>query len=195
MESVSRLSHPLYYTSRSLDTTSVSRAISFIKAFLFPDAVKNMTTPPPHSEQPYRMPAEWEPHEATFIAWPHHRDDWPGKFAAIPWVYGEIVRQLHQSEKVFILVNGSAGEKAARAVLEKLPLDWASIAFYQIPTNRVWTRDYGPIGVLDAAGGVSFLNWQFNGWAKYANHRRDNAATVRLTYCFPVGSISPSLNG
>ena len=59
------------------------------------------------------MPAEWEPHEATWIAWPHNRDDWPGKFAAIPWVYAEIVRHLHQSEKVRILVNGSAGERKA----------------------------------------------------------------------------------
>src|SRR5260370_42096939 len=93
----------------------------------------------------YRMPAEWEPHEATWIAWPHNRDDWPGKYAAIPFVYGEIVRQLHQSEDVRILVNATAGEKRARAVLEKLALDWKRIAFHRIPTNRSWTRDYGPM--------------------------------------------------
>jgi agmatine deiminase len=141
------------------------------------------------------MPAEWEPHEATWIAWPHHRDDWPGKFAAIPWVYAEIVRALHQSETVYILVNGISGKKAARAVLQKLALDWSQIQFFPVPTNRVWTRDYGPMGVLDSTGGLSFLNWQFNGWAKYANHRRDNAATVRLTGQFPVGSIMPLYNG
>jgi agmatine deiminase len=144
---------------------------------------------------PYRMPAEWEPHESTWIAWPHHRDDWPGKFAAIPWVYAEIVRVLHRSEKVHILVNGVAGEKRARAVLERLPLDWGRIVFFHVPTNRVWTRDYGPIGVFDAAGGISFLHWQFNGWAKYPNHRRDDAVAARLTYFCPVGSITPSLRG
>ena len=142
-----------------------------------------------------RMPAEWEPHEATWIAWPHHRDDWPGKFAAIPWVYAEIVRLLQQSEKVYILVNGVSGEKRARAALKKLAVDESRLKFFHVPTNRVWTRDYGPISVVHPDGGLTFLNWQFNGWAKYPNHRRDNAAAVRLTYQFPVGSITPSRNG
>ena len=53
----------------------------------------------------YRMPAEWEPHEATWIAWPHNRDDWPGKFGPIPWVYTEIVRHLSRFEKVHIVVQ------------------------------------------------------------------------------------------
>jgi agmatine deiminase len=141
------------------------------------------------------MPAEWEPHEATWLAWPHHRDDWPGKFAAIPWVYAEIIRALHLSEKVYILINGVAGEKAARAVLTKLPLDWSQIRFFHVPTNRVWTRDYGPISVVHPNGDLTMLNWQFNGWAKYANHRRDNSVTVRIAYQFPHGSITPSHNG
>ncbi len=141
------------------------------------------------------MPAEWEPHEATWLAWPHHRDDWPGKFAAIPWVYAEIVRVLHESEKVYILVNGVAGEKAARAALTKLLLDWDRIRFFHVPTNRVWTRDYGPIGVRHGGGELSWLNWQFNGWAKYANHRHDNKVTMQLAYQFPYGSITPSHNG
>ena len=57
----------------------------------------------------YRMPAEWEPHEATWIAWPHNRDDWPGKFGPIPWVYVEIVRHLSRVERVEILVEGREG--------------------------------------------------------------------------------------
>src|SRR2546421_9276147 len=89
----------------------------------------------------FRMPAEWEPHEATWLAWPHQRDDWPGRFEPIPWVYAEIVRILHQSERVYILVNGQLGEKKARAELEKYPLDWSSITFFHVPTDRVWTRD------------------------------------------------------
>ena len=60
------------------------------------------------------MPAEWEPHEATWLAWPHHRSDWPGKFAPIPWVYGEIVRQLAPGERVRILVPRRAPRGAAR---------------------------------------------------------------------------------
>ncbi len=57
----------------------------------------NMPTP---AQLGYRMPAEWEPHEATWIAWPHNRDDWPGKFAPVPWVYTEIVRHLSRVETV-----------------------------------------------------------------------------------------------
>src|SRR5437588_1846397 len=102
----------------------------------------------------YRMPAEWEPHEATWIAWPHERSDWPGKFAAIPWVYAEIVRHLHESEEVRILVNGPGGERQARRVLEHLRLDWGRITFWRIPTNRVWTRDYGPTFVTSPGGDV-----------------------------------------
>jgi agmatine deiminase len=144
-----------------------------------------------------RMPAEWEPHEATWIAWPHHRDDWPGKFEAIPWVYAEIVRHLHQSEEVRILVNGPAGERRARAVLEKLPLDWVRIVFYRVPTDRVWTRDFGPYVVLGEDGRRCQLNWQFNGWAKYPNHERDNNVSIRVAKHLlrPCDWVNPSHNG
>jgi agmatine deiminase len=128
----------------------------------------------------WRMPAEWEPHEATWIAWPHNRDDWPGKFAAIPWVYAEIVRQLHLSEEVRILVNGSHGERQARAVLERLPLDWGRISFWRVPTDRVWTRDYGPTFVTSSAGELAAVCWQFNAWAKYPNWQRDNEAARHI---------------
>jgi agmatine deiminase len=121
----------------------------------------------------YRMPAEWEPHEATWIAWPHNRDDWPGKFFAIPWVYAEIVRHLHVGERVHILVNGPAAERRARAVLEKAALDWHRVRFWHAPTDRVWTRDYGPMFVLTPAGRPSIIHWEFNAWAKYPNYRRD----------------------
>ena len=61
------------------------------------------------------MPAEWEPHQATWIAWPHNRSDWPGKFATIPWVYAEIVRNLARVERVNILVNDLIARKPRRA--------------------------------------------------------------------------------
>ena len=84
----------------------------------------------------YRMPAEWEPHEATWIAWPHERTDWPGKFAAIPWVYAEIVRHLSDSEPVDILVDDKRGENAAKKVLAGVDLNWERISFWRIRTDR-----------------------------------------------------------
>src|SRR5437879_2716758 len=69
----------------------------------------------------FRMPAEWEPHHATWIGWPHNAGDWPGKFAPIPWVYGEIVRKLVPGEVVRILVNSAADERAGQARNRGLP--------------------------------------------------------------------------
>src|SRR5262249_13048158 len=67
----------------------------------------------------FRMPAEWEPHEATWISWPHEKSDWPGKFAPIPWLYGEIVRHLARVERVRILVEDDDAEQSIRKILKK----------------------------------------------------------------------------
>ena len=89
------------------------------------------------------MPAEWEPHDATWLAWPHHRDDWPGKFEPIPWVYAEIIRNLARHERVELIVNDAASEKRARKVLDRANALSDDIRFHRWPTNRVWTRDSG----------------------------------------------------
>ncbi len=132
------------------------------------------------STKPLRWPAEWEPHRATWIAWPQQRRDWPGKFPPIPWVYAEIVRHLHQSEIVGILVNDAGVEAEARRVLTKSGIDLTRIEFRHIPTDRGWLRDSGPIFVKTAAGRNLALDWGFNGWAKYENHLRDAAVPKRL---------------
>lgn len=124
----------------------------------------------------YRMPAEWEPHEATWIAWPHNEEDWPGRFEPIPWVYGEIVRKLSQMERVRILVEDDEIEESARAVLSKCGANLAAVDFHFQPTDRVWARDFGPLFVKNAAGDVAATKWSFNGWAKYENHILDEAA-------------------
>jgi agmatine deiminase len=118
------------------------------------------------------MPAEWEPHEATWIAWPHNRSDWPGRFAPIPWVYAEIVRQLSRVEKVRILVENGAEEKRARAMLRKAGATMEAVEFIPCPTNRIWTRDFGPIFVKNRRE-VAITGWRFNAWAKYDDWRKD----------------------
>jgi agmatine deiminase len=136
----------------------------------------------------YRMPAEWEPHEATWIAWPHHRADWPGKFAPIPCVYAEIVRHLHRAERVRILVNDQAAELRARKILSRVEVDLAAVDFVTVPTDRVWTRDYGPIFITDDRGQVAVTDWLFNAWAKYPNWQRDDAVPRQLAgrYQWPI---------
>src|SRR5215467_13089394 len=128
----------------------------------------NTTVP---SELGYRMPAEWELHAATWIAWPHFKGDWPGKFEPIPWVYAEIIRSLARHERVELVVNNAAAARNARRVLERADALSSNISFHHWPTNRVWLRDSGCIFLKgDAPIAVKF---RFNAWAKYSNWRHD----------------------
>jgi len=128
----------------------------------------------------FRMPAEWEPHEATWLGWPHEVTDWPGKFAPIPWAFAEIVRHLSRVERVYLLVENAVAEKRVRGILKKsgAPLD--RVDFFRVLTDRGWMRDSGPICVTNSAGDVAFNHFVFNGWAKYANHKRDAAAVSKV---------------
>lgn len=124
----------------------------------------------------FQMPAEWAPHEATWLAWPHNEDDWPGRFAPIPWVYGEIVRRLATVERVRILVQDEPAEQNARQVLTKVGANLDAVDFYHQPTDRVWTRDFAPSFVKHPSGEVAAVKWRFNAWAKYDNWQLDDAA-------------------
>jgi len=121
----------------------------------------------------FRMPAEWEPHRATWVAWPHHLPDWPEKFEAIPWVYAEIVRALADHETVNILCHNRGVAGHARAVLDAHVVRRDRVTLHDVPTDRGWLRDSAPTGVLDAQGHVVLLDWAFNGWAKYSNWQQD----------------------
>ena len=122
----------------------------------------------------YRMPAEWEPHASTWIAWPHRLSDWPGKFATIGWVYGEIARTLSRYEKVNIVVRDATQAAIVIRTLKRVDADIANIELHEIPTNRSWLRDSGPIFV-EAAGQRTALDWCFNAWAKYPDWQLDDA--------------------
>jgi len=127
------------------------------------------------------MPAEWEPHRATWIGWPHNTSDWPGKFGPIPWVYGEIVRTLAPGEIVRILVNSAVHERAARRVLERVGVDRERVDVLRFPTNRGWTRDYGPVFVrhTDPRPELAIARFRFTAWAKYRDWKKDDRVPVR----------------
>jgi agmatine deiminase len=128
----------------------------------------------------FRMPAEWEQHEATWLAWPHEKTDWPGKFVPIPWVYAEIVRTLAQVERVRMLVRNREEEEDAKRILKKSGTDLAAVDFFRVPTNRGWMRDFGPIFVRDERGDMAATHWLFNAWAKYDDGARDAKAVTAL---------------
>jgi len=120
-----------------------------------------------------RIPAEWEPHEATWIGWPHNKSDWPGKFAPIQWVYGEIARYISRGEKLRIIVEDKNHESRAKKVLKLVNANLDKIEFYKLKTDRGWTRDSGPAFVKDENGKVSAIHFRFNAWAKYDNYKKD----------------------
>jgi agmatine deiminase len=147
----------------------------------------------------YRMPAEWEPHESTWVAWPHNREDWPGKFGPIPWVYTEIVRLLTQTEPVNILVKGRKMARQATERLDKARVNLERVNLVKIPTERVWVRDSGPSFVVNPNAGethpsVAMIDWRFNGWAKYENHRRDDRVPPRMSKLLGLPRWVPRIN-
>ncbi len=142
----------------------------------------------------YRMPAEWEPHEATWLAWPHNPEDWPGKFQAIPWLYAEIVRLLAAKEQVHLLVQDGKEQGRATSVLERAHANIDNVSFHQWPTDRVWIRDSGPIFVRNAEGQIAITNWRFNAWAKYPDWHLDDQIPGRAAELLAVQQWQPAID-
>jgi agmatine deiminase len=140
------------------------------------------------------MPAEWEPHEATWLAWPHNPEDWPGKFQAIPWLYAEIVRLLAARERVHLLVRDEKEQSRATSILERAHANLDKVSFHQWPTDRVWTRDSGPIFLRNAKGRVAITNWRFNAWAKYPNWHLDDQVPDRAAELLNIPSWQPTID-
>jgi agmatine deiminase len=162
-----------------------------------------------------RMPAEWEPHDATWLAWPHYREDWPGKFEPIPWVYAEIIRHLARRECVELIVNDAASEKRVRKILDQANALSDNVRFHRWPTNRVWTRDSGctfvtapslarpdsrgPMSTRDLKAGntgesaseLLAVTWRFNAWAKYSNYQHDEKIGTLMAETATAGKIRP----
>lgn len=159
-----------------------------------PAAIPRAGESAPGDPRRYVMPAEWEPHDATWIAWPHHEPDWPGKLGAIPWVYAEIVRALHRYERVEILCENDIVRGGAGAILEAHEVAPEGYRLLTVPTDRVWLRDSAPTFVWAEDGSVELVNWRFNAWAKYDNYALDEqvgAAIEDITGFKRVEALRP----
>jgi agmatine deiminase len=158
-----------------------------------------MSRSPAKSTTPFElgfwMPAEWEAHEATWLGWPHEVTDWPGKFPAIPWAFAEIVRLLSQVERVYLLVQNREAQARARSMLKKSGASLDAVDFFRVPTDRGWMRDSGPICLRNASGEVAFTHWQFNGWAKYRNYKKDAVAVPQVNKKLKHRIWQPTHNG
>jgi agmatine deiminase len=145
----------------------------------------------------YHLPAEWEPHEATWIGWPHNLTDWPGRFTPIPWVYSEIVRKLVSGEKVRILVQSKPHETRARKLLLRAGISLECVQFFRFPTDRGWTRDFGPIFLKKTGppSEIAIVRFRFNAWAKYPEWRKDDAIPGRAAQALKLPLIQAGIAG
>ncbi|MFO0780647.1 MAG: agmatine deiminase family protein [Candidatus Gracilibacteria bacterium] len=145
----------------------------------------------------YLMPAEWEPHEGTWLAWPHNREHWPGKFEPTPLTYVEIIRAVAESEKVFVTVNGPDMEAEARSYLQKGDVSselLKNIFFYHIPTDASWARDHGPIFVRDENGKLLITDWIFNAWGdKYRPYDQDDVVPQKIGAILGFDVVQPGM--
>ena len=158
-----------------------------LRGLIMPHPKTTTATP---AELGYSMPAEWEPHAATWLAWPHHQADWPGKMEAIRWVYGEMARKISPGETVRLLVRHQNEQNLAASYLQRAGCELTKIEFVVYPTNRGWMRDTGPVFVKRKVRSSGFsrsgnrlkaelqtetavVHFHFNAWAKDNYWRKD----------------------
>jgi agmatine deiminase len=144
-----------------------------------------------------RQPAEWQAQESVWLAWPHRREDWPGKFAPIPWVFVEIIRAVtSHGETVSLVVSSRKVERDARERLDQAGVNMEGLRFYRWPTDRGWMRDCGPQFVerTSDAGERSLvvLDWRFNAWAKYPEHANDDRLPKRIARALEIERRKPT---
>ena len=144
----------------------------------------------------YRMPAEWEKHEATWIGWPHNKTDWPGKFTPIPWVFGEMVRKISQGEIVRIIAVPKI-QRQAKSILKRIGVSMKLVEFFNYPTNRGWTRDFGPIFVKKAQpnNDVAIVRFRFTAWARYPDWKKDDAVPPKAAKRLGVKLLPAKIGG
>ncbi len=141
-----------------------------------------------------RMPAEWEPHEATWLAYPHSRSDWPGKLSAVRWAFAEFVRLLSGRERVCLLVRDAREAERARSVLRRSGADPDHVELHLVSTDRSWLRDSGPTFVL-RDGRLHAVCWAFNAWGRYDNWQADRRVGRYIANSSAAGVLEPTANG
>ncbi len=141
----------------------------------------------------FRLPAEWENHEATWLGWPHNKNDWPGKMTPIPWVYGEIVKRISEGEKVRVIVESVSHKEKAIHVMKSIGVNFDNIEFFIFPTNRGWMRDSSPAFIKDDIN-VALVNFKFNAWAKYSNFKKDEKLPAFISKKLSLERVIPIYN-
>jgi len=173
-----------------MPTTASSSATSTDPVTPVPDLIP---TPGSPAARGYRMPAEWEPHAATWLSWPHKEASWPGKLARVPPIFVAMVSALSRGELVHILVNQSAPADAVRALLTRAGVPAERVRLHEVPTDDAWIRDHGPIFVT-GDGGLAAIDWGFNAWGgKYPPWDQDDRVPQAVARLLAIRAFSPGM--
>ncbi len=145
----------------------------------------------------YRMPAEWEPHEATWLSWPHNRETWPEAMAAIAAVWARLAAALTPGEVVHILLAPGSSEETVSATLADAGADLRRVTLHRVRTNDAWLRDCGPTFVVrgrGAPGEIALVDWSYNAWGrKYPPWQDDDRIPGRLAEILDVAVFRPGI--
>lgn len=139
----------------------------------------------------YRMPAEWEKQESTWVAWPHNKKDWPNKFELIPDIFAQIIAKISKFQKVNILIENKNLKKKIYLILKNYLANTKNINYTICKTNRAWLRDSFPIFVKNKLNQKVLIDWGFNSWAKYKNFNHDNKIGIKIKKILNLDSVRP----
>ena len=147
------------------------------------------TTPVPFG-MGYRMPAEWQPHDSTWLTWPKDPITFPGdavKQAEL--TYLQMIEALSQGERVDLLVDD---QKTQNAVSRRFESGKDNVVFHQIRTVDVWMRDYGPIFIKGAD--LAATKWKFNAWGdKYEELKHDDEVGRQVVAYTGLRTFEPGI--
>ena len=150
----------------------------------------DQTTP---KAQGFRFPAEWHPHRATWLSWPHNQDSWPGKIQSIYKPYCEFIKAVAEGEEVCINVSDTRMEADARRLLSEVKADLSKIRFYHHATNDAWCRDHGPSFVI-SPDEKAIVNWGHNAWGgKYPPFDLDNQIPEKVAQALDLKVFEPGI--
>jgi agmatine deiminase len=157
-------------------------------------------TPPPGVRRGFettyrRLPAEWEKHQATLLAFPHNGADWPGKYGAITWAFVDIIRKLALHEPARLVVKSLEHRERVRKLLKQAHAEAANVHYMVLATNRSWMRDSGPMVVQRSDGKREAVQFRFTGWAKYPNHRLDAKVPAAVAAALKLPLTRARYNG
>ncbi len=144
------------------------------------------------AELGFYMPAEWHPHEATWLSWPKDPETWPDRVPQVEQIFVEMITALCANEKINLLVDDEEVEISVRSRCNFAEAE--KIHFIRIATADSWVRDYGPNFLIDDNGGLAYNDWVFNAWGnKYEELKRDDSIPARLESILNVPRFEPGI--